>query len=164
MPVVGLGSASEERSSRLPRTGAFLAVLTALLVVAGLLAHGFRVVESFEGWKYGLDPFELLGGVNNAPVVAVLGSGTVLLLLRRPLGRWMVTAGALGALVVIVVGIVRLLVLIVHTEDGDTEGFLEMGLFFVCVGLLGPILTLVCVLARSTGEWLRRDRRGPSER
>ncbi|PRW63576.1 hypothetical protein [Actinopolyspora mortivallis] len=154
---------SEERSPELRKQGAFLAVLTVLLVIPGLLAHGAWVVASFEAWEHGVELSELLGGVGNALIVAALGAGAVLLTLRRPAGRWMVVAGAVGALVVIVVEIVHLLVLIAHTEDGDTKGFLEMGLLFVCAALLGPILTLMCTLTASMGAWLRRGSPGPSE-
>lgn len=155
---------SEERSSDARNTGAFLAFLTVLLVVPGLLAHGSWVAASFEGWTHGhgIGSVALLGGVSNALIAAVLAAGTVVLLLRRPLGRWMVVAGAAGAVVVFLVEIVWLLVRIAHLKDDDTEGFLGMGLFFLCGGLLGPVLTLMCTLSGSTGKWLRQGRHGAS--
>ncbi|WP_092525332.1 hypothetical protein [Actinopolyspora saharensis] len=155
---------SEDRSSDARNTGAFLAFLTTLLVVPGLLAHGSWVFASFEGWAHGhgIRPVALLGGVSNALIAAVLAAGTVVLLLRRSLGRWMVVAGASGAVVAFLVEIARLLVRIAHLEDGDTEAFLTMGLLFLCAGLLGPALTLVCTLSGSTGEWLRQGPRGSS--
>ncbi|MDR7304636.1 hypothetical protein [Haloactinomyces albus] len=154
---------SEAPSSDSGSHGAFLAVLAALLVAPGLLAHGSWAVAAFEEWSYGVELFELLAGVGNVLIVATLGVGAVMLLLRRPAGRWMVVTGAVGGIVALVVLIVSLLVLLVGTEDGSTEGFLKMGLPFVCVGLLGPSFTLMCTLAASTGEWLRRGRRGVSD-
>ncbi|PRW63601.1 hypothetical protein [Actinopolyspora mortivallis] len=135
-----------DQSPESENSGGAHPVLVPLLALLGVLAHGSWMLESFEGWKYGIGPLELLGGVSNLLVVAGLGVGTLGMLLRRRSGRWITAGAAVGAIVVITVVVVFLLVELTRTGDGSTAGFLEVVLSFLLVALLGPILTLVLTL------------------
>lgn len=94
--------------------------------------------------------------------VVTLLPGAILLLVRKPVGRWLVVAGSLVHIVQVIVVVSAMLSTV--TDQAKVPGQLVVsgGIIAVVVMLLPAIATLVLALVPLTGRWVNWGRR-PSD-
>ena len=118
--------------------------------IAGVVGPGWTLWT--QGWASAIE-------------LVILGFGTTLLFLRRPLGRWLTTVGcAVRVVVDIVVLTARLLAgagASLHLLGVAGEGLVAMA---SGAGMVIPVIALILVLLPSTGRWLawRPETAGPA--
>jgi hypothetical protein len=119
-------------------------------VVGGLfMAFGLSILigETSDAARSAWTPLVAITGLNIVAGVLLL-IGTVTLLLRKMIGRWLVAAGCSAS-------ILSTLINLTWTPSAIADYEYDRGVAADLVGVIFPIATLVLVLLPSTAAWIR---------
>ncbi|OBB94459.1 hypothetical protein A5779_19675 [Mycolicibacterium peregrinum] len=119
-------------------------------VVGGLfMAFGLSILigETSDAARSAWTPLVAITGLNIVAGVLLL-IGTVTLLLRKMIGRWLVAAGCSAS-------ILSTLINLTWTPSAIADYEYDRGVAADLVGVIFPIATLVLVLLPSTAAWIQ---------